>query len=114
MSSVWVDSLTPRLILAEKVAKRAIIATAERYAGIAESEAKANAPWTDRTGNARNGIGSAVYEEGDQIVLALYHQVPYGIYLEVKSSGKYAVIMPTINDIGPRLMKTLNQIMGAL
>jgi hypothetical protein len=32
------------------------------------------------------------------------HSVSYGIWLEVRFSGKYAIIKPTIDYIGPILM----------
>lgn len=72
---------------------------------VAESYMRTNAPWTDRTGNARNGL-RAKHEDKpmESHELILYHTVPYGIWLEVRWSGKYAIIAPSIVELGPDLM----------
>ena len=58
--------------------------------------AKANAPWQDRTGDARRGLDVGVESDGDSIILQLYHTVDYGLWLEVIENGQYAIIMPTL------------------
>lgn len=58
--------------------------------------AKANAPWTDRTGNARNGLDVDVYHSNGEVVLDLFHTVDYGQWLETIQSGDLAIIMPTL------------------
>lgn len=77
-----------------------------------ESYMRQNAPWTDQTANARNGLTARPYLEGiDHVGIDLFHTVPYGIWLEVKSSGKYAIIVPTINAMAPQV---LNSVRGLL
>ena len=66
----------------------------------AETYAKNNAPWTDRTGNARAGLHADVSTEGNTFQLLMAHTVFYGVFLEHRFSGKYAILMPTINHIG--------------
>jgi hypothetical protein len=58
--------------------------------------AKANAPWTDRTGNARNGLDVAVENDGNALIMELFHTVDYGLWLEVIQNGRFAIIMPTL------------------
>lgn len=58
--------------------------------------AKQNAPWEDRTGDARRLLDVDVQQDGDNIVIQLYHQVDYGLWLEVIQSGRFAIIMPTL------------------
>ena len=70
-----------------------------------ESYAKANAPWTDQTGAARNGLTASVDEEGGEIVITLEHSVDYGIWLETIQDGAFAIIMPTLEALGPRIIK---------
>jgi hypothetical protein len=65
---------------------------------------KLNAPWTDRTSNARNGLGAVVFKQGSKWVLNLFGRASYQIYLEKSNSGRYAIIGPTILIWGPRLM----------
>jgi hypothetical protein len=70
----------------------------------AENFARSNAPWTDRTGNARNGLFVA-HEKEPMVVhrLITYHTMPYGLWLEVRWSGRYAIIGPTMFHIAPQL-----------
>lgn len=60
--------------------------------------ARANAPWEDRTGDARAGLNVSVDSDGDSIVMQLFHTVDYGLWLEVIQSGRFAIIMPTLQD----------------
>jgi hypothetical protein len=80
------------------------------WATQAVSQMRTNAAWTDRTGNARNGLRADVEDSGNKISLVLYHSVPYGIWLEVRWSGRYAVIQPTLQSVGPKLMNMLSQV----
>lgn len=71
--------------------------------------AQSNAPWEDQTGDAREGLGTAVsggFEAwgNNAISLSLFHTVDYGIWLEVRWGGKYAIIIPTLETMGPELM----------
>jgi hypothetical protein len=71
---------------------------------------KVNAPWTDRTANARNGLHAETEfgpEQHFYAQLVLAHSVFYGIYLETRFSGKYAILMPTINYIGPLILSRI-------
>lgn len=76
-----------------------------------ESHMKVNAPWQDQTGNARQGLGAEAFDEGDNMGIVLYHQAPYGIWLEVKNSGEYAIIDPTIEVMGPEVMRALERML---
>lgn len=61
-----------------------------------ESYAKANRPWTDRTGNARQrlkGYADRV-ENGARACIA--HGVDYGIWLEIAHEKRYAILEPTV------------------
>jgi len=68
-----------------------------------EDYAKDNAPWTDRTGDARAGLTAEVSRDGDAIVMELYHTVDYGLWLEVIQNGEYAIIMPTLEAMAPEI-----------
>ncbi len=81
-----------------------IYTTTEAYGPITEGYAKVTAPWTDRTGNARNLLHATVDHDRHLHRITLSHGVPYGIWLEVRQQGKYAVIMPTIKAVGEDLM----------
>lgn len=82
------------------------------WASRAVTQMRQNATWTDRTGNARNGLAADVQATGTGGSLVLYHTVPYGIWLEIRWSGRYAIVGPTLQEIGPQLMAMLAQAIG--
>lgn len=93
----------------------AVMAILDRDAPKVEAYMKQNAPWTDRTGNARQGLRAQSYDAGPtEKGIILYQQVPYGIWLEIKYSGKYAIILPTIRAMGPVVMDDLSGILGRI
>lgn len=87
-----------------------------------EAYAKDNAPWTDRTGNARKGLKgyAGTYGGGDAIAgdrhyyAAVKHgdDIDYGIWLEVRWGGKWGIIWRTqaafMNSLPDRLASWLN------
>lgn len=75
---------------------------------------KAGAPWTDRTGAARTGLHTAASNFGDKHTITFAHAVHYGIWLEVKFSGRDAIIMPTVRKVGFELMRDLNGLIGKI
>jgi hypothetical protein len=103
------DTLTPTLDRFDAGVKEAIRQTLEYWAARAVSQMRQNARWTDRTSNARNGLASQVYVGDDEAALVLFHTMPYGIWLEVRWSGRYAIIGPTLNDIAPKVLQMVGQ-----
>lgn len=76
----------------------------KQLADRAASTAQSDAPWNDITGAARRGLTASLYKENNNIILRLSHSVAYGEFLETIQGGKYAVIMPTLEKIGPALL----------
>lgn len=78
--------------------------------------AKQNAPWTDDTGNARAGLFAKArpINGGESFELLLAGSVPYQIWLEVRWSGKYAIIMPTLNVVGAQMISHIADRIGRL
>lgn len=68
--------------------------------------AKTNAPWADITGDARAGLGVEVGSDTGNVWLQLFHTVDYGLWLEVIQSGKWAIIMPTLEGFGKDLIES--------
>jgi hypothetical protein len=125
---VTIEWVTPPSVLANNIAKYgerilvAVQAVATRWGQGIQDDARRNAPWEDRTGNARSGIFFAVdgfglgtitgevtadakaemsdvtVESGDKdtLIVTLGHSVFYGRYLELSNGGRYAIIMSTI------------------
>lgn len=76
------------------------------------NEARQNAPWSDRTGNARSGIFGTVevdYSSGT-VTLYLSHGVviDYGIWLELAHGGRFSIIEKTINSKLPDVKAALD------
>ncbi|MEX0975040.1 MAG: hypothetical protein WD024_06830 [Bacillota bacterium] len=93
--------------------RAAIVALAKNYAGTLEARAKQNASWTDRTGNARNGLFGAVQVSGikaDTVVIRLAHSMDYGPFLELANDGKYAILKPTLDAAVPEIYKAYERL----
>lgn len=98
------DSLSPRLKTLLPRVDAAVNLAFEAMEPRAESIMRSNARWTDQTGNARNGLTAT--HEAEPLVrhtLVLYHRMPYGVWLEIRWAGRYAIIGPTMYEIGPEL-----------
>jgi len=93
---------------------RAAEIIAQRDAPEIENYMKINAPWTDRTGNARNGLAARAYRDRDEVGIVLFHQVDYGIYLEIRFDGKFAIIQPTIDAMGPKVMRDFERLLDRI
>ena len=92
---------------------RGIMAIANRRAPEIENWMKENAPWTDRTGNARQTLFTEVQQVTDKMVhIIVSHGVHYGLFLEVKNAGKYAIVNPAIDHWGPIIWGDVRQMLG--
>lgn len=85
----------------ETRAHAAMYAYAETSAKKLESNAKANRPWTDRTGHAKQRLHGDMKEiPGTGFQLSLAHGVDYGIWLELAHEKRFAIIDKTIEYVG--------------
>ena len=58
------------------------------------------APWTDRTGQARRELRTEVEVQGERATLYLITGAPHGMYLELRWGGRYAIVSPMIPRAG--------------
>lgn len=100
---VKLDTLTPALRAFDSQAAKGIALGMKWGESKAEQYARVNAPWEDRTGNARNGLSARYSHSGKTHRLILFHRMDYGIWLETRFSGRFAIIVPTLRAIGPEL-----------
>jgi hypothetical protein len=77
----------------------------EKYRENAEEWCKQNAPWTDRTGEARRGLLGQAIDSKNKIGFEVLHTVEYGTYLETANDGKDAVLFPCIRHFWSAFMK---------
>lgn len=89
----------------------AIAAVVDAYAVQGENEMRKNAPWHDRTGEARNGLHCRVSHVAGRHTVTFAHGVSYGIWLEVRWAGRYAIVGPTIQRTSGLLMRDLRWLM---
>lgn len=90
-----IDNLDRYMALVNQAVDR----VAEMFAPVFEEYAKLNARWKDRTSNARQTLNADWRRmTQDVVILWLAHGVEYGIYLEKRWSGRYAIIWPTIES----------------
>ncbi len=101
------DSLSPNLVAFPDKVDRALAGVTEYHATRAEGYMRENAPWTDRTSVARNGLFATAEHEHLHHTIICYHTARYGIWLEVAHNGQYRIIVPTIVDQGRETMETV-------
>ena len=93
---------------------QAVAAVAQYVATQMQNDAQQHASWTDRTGNARTGLfGTSEVDFSAKVVtIYLSHgtSIDYGIWLELANSGRYAVIMRTMEAHYEDLMAMLREI----
>lgn len=91
----------------------AMLGVAQYFAPVLETEAKNNAPWTDRTGNARQGLNGFAEDVSATLVeIYLAHKMDYGVWLELKNSGRYAIILPTLENHYSAIFSMLQRVLS--
>lgn len=94
---------------------RAVAGVVKQRSHIAVGWMKENAPWTDRTGNARSGLSTETEHVAKvHHTLHMFYRVTYGIWLEVRNAGQYSIIIPAILDQGPKMMRTFTKLIDRL
>jgi hypothetical protein len=90
-------------------------AVVSRQATKATGYMKQNAKWRDRTGNARAGMtAEAGWVPFQSHSITFFYRVAYGIFLETRWAGRFAIIGPTIQKFGPETMQLLNRMFDKL
>ena len=70
-----------------------------------EGEAKKNAKWTDRTGNAKNSIQGDFGWERNNALITLSGNVDYFKWLELTKEKKHAILVPTIQSNSSAILR---------
>lgn len=94
--------------------RAAVGAAFDLHARISESSMRSNARWTDRTGNARNGLRAEHVARPTEDALVLFHTMPYGVWLEIRWSGRYAIIVTTMQQQVGEIAVTLGQLLNRM
>jgi len=130
------STLSQNLTEYGRAALKAVQAVAVYWGQSVQDGSRKNAPWTDRTGNARSGLFFAVdgyglgtvqgpvgsgakelmsdvaVESGsdDTLIIVLSGTVFYSRFLETSNGGRYAIIMSTIEANLPQLERMLQEL----
>lgn len=91
----------------------AVAALGDYFASRIQTDMRQNAPWEDRTGNARSGLFSISERMAVDVVriwLSHGHTVDYGKWLELANAGKYAIIVPTFQQYMPEIEQALQRL----
>lgn len=77
-----------------------------------QAKMKQNRPWTDRTGMAKATLNTKVSQPDDHTIrITLAHGVDHGIWLELANEKNYAIVGPTVQQEGPRVVSDLHDLM---
>lgn len=94
--------------------EREIVALAEQMTDEITEYMKAEARWTDRTGETRASLFSTVQHEARHMVSILVSHgslITWAAYLELGFGGRFAIIAPTIDWFGPRVFHEVQAIL---
>jgi hypothetical protein len=109
------DLISKNLLTLEKKTAVAILMYCKTKAAQLEASMKLNRPWTDRTSMAKTTLNTSVSQPDINTVrITLAHGVDYGIWLELAHERNYAIIEPTLNQEGPKVMDGLQGILDGV
>jgi hypothetical protein len=90
----------------------AVVKLGQYFAQRLEGYAKANAPWTDRTGHARQSLVGRCVPTAAAVVIVLAGLAEYQIWLEVAHQGRWGIILQTMQAHYGEIMGALNRLAG--
>lgn len=71
--------------------------------------------WTNRTFMAEKTLRAVVSQpDSNTVRITLSHGVQYGIWLELAHEKNFAIIQPTLNEFGPRVIEDMNNLMSKI
>jgi hypothetical protein len=88
--------------------ERQVTRVAERNAQRIQEWMQANAPWTDRTGDARAALRAEVIDvTGHAALILLRHGVSYSVFLETIQAGRFSILMPALDHWAPIIWRDI-------
>lgn len=112
------DTLTANFATASDRAVQYLARTTEYYSFRSETFAKSKAKWTDRTGNARGSLSGTytanIGRDSARFEITISHGMPYGIWLELRYNGRFAIINKTVDNQGKAFFDTANKVMAKM
>jgi hypothetical protein len=90
----------------------AVFRLASEWADRIAADAKASAPWTDRSGLARRTILGRALRLAMGAVIVISGGAPWSIYLERRWGGKWAAILPALQRAYAAVMASLQALVA--
>lgn len=106
--------LSDELETMQKKAESAFLMYTKTEATKLQNEMRKNAPWKNRTGDARKTLTGEGYKEGNNYVIKLSYGVNYGIFLELAMEKRYAIIQPTIKAKSQEVFEAFSHLLDNL
>lgn len=94
--------------------KAALLAYGNTQASSLESYMKTNAPWTDRSGEARRRLSAKCEPTSKGIRIVMAHGVSYGWALETAHEKRYAILEPTLRIKGNEIVSGFNTLLTGM
>ena len=114
MTIQWdgVDNIQHAMREYERRVIQTVKALAQYWAPTLERYAKNNAPWTDRTGHARQGLQGLAEDMAEEAIVSIVLKggVDYQVFLELANAGRYAVILPTLEQHQDEIISMLREV----
>lgn len=120
--------ITPDMMLRQlteqhiKNIEQAVKSIMDEYAPTIESWMRANAPWHNITGEARQGLVTQVHQAvGNFVLIELAHSVAYGTYLEghnpktnapMENAGQWSIIEPALDHFAPLIWNDIRSMLN--
>lgn len=108
------EAAWPRFVQAQVDALEAdLVALANEMLDEVVADMKMQAPWTDRTGDARAALFTALIHEARRTVGILISHgslIDYSVFLEYAHAGRFAILAPTVDRWGPVLFRRAQEI----
>lgn len=79
-----------------------------------ESYAKTNRKWTDRTGNARQGLVGSTELTSEYLMADISHQMDYGVFLELSHQKKYAILEESLEQYYPEFEDAIGTLIDTI
>lgn len=98
----------------ENKTSAAVRAYAETSALKLQNKARQKAPWTNRTGHARQRLKGDVLVVTHGYKIRLAHGVDYGKWLELAHEKKWAIVHPTINQESSKVLQGLQGLLNRM
>jgi len=75
-----------------------------------ERDAKRDAPWDNRTSNARNSIQGNFNWQGNKATINLSGNMDYSVFLELAHEKRFAILKPTIERNAPTVLRAYQRL----